>query len=69
MVIRRTEELDVVVEMPESLPLTSDEFALIETYMRSIVVELIRLEADNDNDTGQSTGSPKDLRNRNWEKT
>ena len=22
-----------------------------------------------DNDTGQSTGSPKDLRNRNWEKT
>lgn len=69
MVSRRTEELDVVVEMPESLTLTSDEFALIETYMRSIVVELIRLEADNDNDTGQSTGSPKDLRNRNWEKT
>ena len=64
-----TEELDVVVEMPESLSLTSDELALIETYMRSIVVELIRLEADNDNDTGQSTGSPKDLRNRNWEKT
>lgn len=43
-------ELDVVVDMPETLPVTSEELALIETYMRDIVAELVKLEAANDND-------------------
>tara|TARA_R110000868_G_C10945662_1_gene767416 strand:- start:1651 stop:1779 length:129 start_codon:yes stop_codon:yes gene_type:complete len=41
--------MNVIVDMPERLPVTSDELALIETYMRDIIFEIIRLEADNDN--------------------
>ena len=43
-------QLDVVIDMPETLPVTSDELALIETYMRDVVSEMANLEAANDND-------------------
>jgi len=37
--------LDVELDMPETLEITSDELALIETYMRDIVAEIARIEA------------------------
>ena len=41
--------MNVIVDMPDILPVTPDELALIETYMRDIILEIVRLEADNDN--------------------
>jgi hypothetical protein len=49
MVSRAPEKLEVIVDMPETLPLTSDLLALIETYMGDIVAEMMKLEAANDN--------------------
>jgi hypothetical protein len=32
--------LEVIFDMPEEIPITSEELSLIETYLRDIVVEL-----------------------------
>lgn len=50
MVANDNERLDVEIDMPETLPVTPDELALYETYMRDLVVEMVNLEAANDND-------------------
>lgn len=49
MVKRAPEKLEVIIDMPETLPVTSDFLALLETYMGDIVAEMVRFEADNDN--------------------
>ncbi len=40
--------LDVELDMPETLPVTSEELALIETYMRDIVNEITKFESERD---------------------
>ena len=49
MVKRKTPPMNVIVDMPERLPIVPDEFALNETYMRDIIIEMIRPKAANDN--------------------
>jgi len=55
MVKRDPNPMNVIVDMPDILPVTPDELALIETYMRDIILEIVRLEADNDNFAETST--------------
>ena len=38
--------LDVELDMIETLPVTSEELALIETYMRDIVNEITKFESE-----------------------
>lgn len=40
--------LDVELDMPETLRVTSEELALIETYMRDIVNEITKFESERD---------------------
>ncbi|WP_322314552.1 hypothetical protein [Parvibaculum sp.] len=35
----------VTLDMPDELPVTSDELALVETYLRDIIAEMLKEEA------------------------
>lgn len=39
--------LDVELDMPETLPVISEELALIETFMRDIVNEITKIKSEN----------------------
>lgn len=49
MVKRKMPPINVIVDMPDKLPIIPDEFALNETYMRDFIIEMIRPKAANDN--------------------
>lgn len=48
------DELYVQSDLPETPEITSEELALIETYMRDLVSKICKAEAANDNDEGKS---------------
>ena len=47
-------DLYVQTDFPETPRITSEELALIETYMRALVAKICRDEAANDNDPSES---------------
>lgn len=49
MVGEKDGELYVQSDLPETPRITSEELALIETYMRDLVSKVCKAEADNDN--------------------
>tara|TARA_R110000868_G_scaffold35458_5_gene127095 strand:- start:5170 stop:5334 length:165 start_codon:yes stop_codon:yes gene_type:complete len=54
MIKDRDTELYVQSDLPETPEITSEELALIETYMRALVSKICNAEAANDNDEGMS---------------
>tara|TARA_R110002110_G_scaffold44362_1_gene136731 strand:- start:1647 stop:1787 length:141 start_codon:yes stop_codon:yes gene_type:complete len=41
----RKNDIVVDIDMPKELPVTPEELALVETYLRDIIAEMVKAEA------------------------
>ena len=42
------DEFDVELDMPQTLPVTDEELAILETYLSDIIAEILKDEAADD---------------------